>query len=47
MQGTQSNCVKERKVRRAEGINNKEWGKEEVMKNRRERKTASNDLVVP
>lgn len=40
-------------VHRTEDINHKEWGKKEVMKNRRERetererKTASNDPVVP
>jgi hypothetical protein len=40
-------------VRKAEDINDKEWGKKEVMKSRRERErerertTASNDLVVP
>lgn len=40
----------ERTVRRTEDINNKEWSKKEVMKNiieERERKTASNDPVVP
>jgi hypothetical protein len=47
IKGTQLNCVTGRTVHREEDVNDKERGKEEVMKNRTERKRASNDLVVP
>jgi hypothetical protein len=47
IKGTELHCVKGRMVQRAEDVNDKEWGKKEVIKNRTERKRASNDLVVP